>query len=165
MRLKRGQETPFHRLLWWIFLFSFPSKFYHVFFAWFREIKEHSMEVLGFLANTLGLIYSKKAEYLFDDCNKVLLNVKDFVLSNKDGILVETLQAPYFSITLPERFELHAFDLEIIEDTSEIIVRNLLPVEILGLQITCLSEHSELLEKNLESLLSYITMRRSHSLQ
>uniref|UniRef100_A0A6N2MNI7 Rad21/Rec8-like protein N-terminal domain-containing protein n=1 Tax=Salix viminalis TaxID=40686 RepID=A0A6N2MNI7_SALVM len=53
-------------------------------------------------------IYSKKAEYLFDDCNKVLLNIKDFVLSNKDGILVETLQAPYFSITLPERFELHA---------------------------------------------------------
>uniref|UniRef100_A0A6N2L957 Uncharacterized protein n=1 Tax=Salix viminalis TaxID=40686 RepID=A0A6N2L957_SALVM len=33
MRLKRGQETPFHRLLWWVFLFSFPSKFYHIYFC------------------------------------------------------------------------------------------------------------------------------------
>ncbi|KAJ6290179.1 hypothetical protein OIU78_025987, partial [Salix suchowensis] len=74
--------------------------------------------VLAYLLLGVVRIYSKKAEYLFDDCNKVLLNVKDFVLSNKDGIHVETLQAPYFSITLPERFELDAFDLEIIEDTS-----------------------------------------------
>ncbi|KAF9663617.1 hypothetical protein SADUNF_Sadunf17G0070000 [Salix dunnii] len=74
--------------------------------------------VLAYLLLGVVRIYSKKAEYLFDDCNKVLLNVKDFVLSNKDGILVETLQAPYFSIILPERFELDAFDLEIIEDTS-----------------------------------------------
>ncbi|KAG5226812.1 sister chromatid cohesion protein [Salix suchowensis] len=74
--------------------------------------------VLAYLLLGVVRVYSKKAEYLFDDCNKVLLNVKDFVLSNKDGIHVETLQAPYFSITLPERFELDAFDLEIIEDTS-----------------------------------------------
>ncbi|XP_034919360.1 sister chromatid cohesion 1 protein 2 isoform X4 [Populus alba] len=74
--------------------------------------------VLAYLLLGVVRIYSKKVEYLFDDCNKVLLNVKDFVLCNKDGILVETLQAPYFSITLPERFELDAFDLEIIEDTS-----------------------------------------------
>ncbi|KAG8637729.1 hypothetical protein MANES_15G158100v8 [Manihot esculenta] len=40
--------------------------------------------------------------------------------------LVETLRAPYFSITLPERFELDAFDLEILEDTSE---DNVLPHE------------------------------------
>ncbi|KAF2316457.1 hypothetical protein GH714_041798 [Hevea brasiliensis] len=32
--------------------------------------------------------------------------------------LVETLRAPYFSITVPERFELDAFDLEILEDTT-----------------------------------------------
>ncbi|XP_011015093.1 PREDICTED: sister chromatid cohesion 1 protein 2 [Populus euphratica] len=75
--------------------------------------------VLAYLLLGVVRIYSKKVEYLFDDCNKVLLNIKDFVLCNKDGILVETLQAPYFSITLPERFELDAFDLEIIEDTSE----------------------------------------------
>ena len=75
--------------------------------------------ILAYLLLGVVRVYSKKAEYLFDDCNKVLLNVKDFVLCNKDGILVETLQAPYFSITLPERFELDAFDLKIIEDTSE----------------------------------------------
>ncbi|XP_024445197.2 sister chromatid cohesion 1 protein 2 isoform X2 [Populus trichocarpa] len=82
--------------------------------------------VLAYLLLGVVRIYSKKVEYLFDDCNKVLLNVKDFVLCNKDGILVETLQAPYFSITLPERFELDAFDLEIIEDT---IGGNVMPHE------------------------------------
>ncbi|CAK7328273.1 unnamed protein product [Dovyalis caffra] len=82
--------------------------------------------VLAYLLLGVVRIYSKKVEYLFDDCNKVLLNIKDFMVSNKDGILMETLQAPYFSITLPERFELDAFDLEILEDNS---VGNVMPLE------------------------------------
>lgn len=75
--------------------------------------------VLAYLLLGIVRIFSKKVEYLFNDCNKVLLKIKEFVISNKDMALVETLRAPYFSITLPERFELDAFDLEILEDTSE----------------------------------------------
>uniref|UniRef100_A0A6N2MVT7 Uncharacterized protein n=1 Tax=Salix viminalis TaxID=40686 RepID=A0A6N2MVT7_SALVM len=70
MRLKRGQETPFHRLLWWIFLFSFPFKFYHVFFAWFREIKEHSMENSWGLENGLVILVLLSAG---SECTEVFL--------------------------------------------------------------------------------------------
>ncbi|XP_021645955.2 sister chromatid cohesion 1 protein 2 isoform X1 [Hevea brasiliensis] len=74
--------------------------------------------VLAYLLLGIVRIFSKKVEYLFNDCNKVLLKIKEFLISNKDMALVETLRAPYFSITVPERFELDAFDLEILEDTT-----------------------------------------------
>lgn len=74
--------------------------------------------VLGYLLLGVVRIYSKKVEYLFNDCHKVLIRINDFVVSTKENADTETLRAPYFPITLPDRFELDAFDLEILEETS-----------------------------------------------
>lgn len=74
--------------------------------------------VLGYLLLGVVRIYSKKVEYLFDDCHKTLIGINDFVVRTKDNADTETLRTPYFSITLPDRFELDAFDLDILEDAS-----------------------------------------------
>lgn len=59
-----------------------------------------------------------KVEYLFCDCNNVLSEVRHFITSAKIDADIELMCAPYSSITVPERFELDAFDLEIIEDLN-----------------------------------------------
>ncbi|KAK4603355.1 hypothetical protein RGQ29_012054 [Quercus rubra] len=82
------------------------------------ELDVVTYRVLAYLLLGVVRIYSKKVEYLFDDCHKVLIKINDFVVSTKANEHVENFCAPYFSITLPERFELDAFDLEIIEDVS-----------------------------------------------
>ncbi|CAN1725355.1 Sister chromatid cohesion 1 protein 2 [Linum perenne] len=81
--------------------------------------------VLAYLLLGIVRIYSKKVDYLFNDCNKVLVKVKDFVVDTSDSSLVP-FTAPCFTITLPESFELDAFDLGILEDTSGC---NVLPLE------------------------------------
>ncbi|KAG6659686.1 sister chromatid cohesion 1 protein 2 isoform X1 [Carya illinoinensis] len=82
------------------------------------ELDVVAYRVLAYLLLGVVRIYSKKVEYLFDDCHRVLIKINDFVLSTKDRAHVETLSAPYSSITLPERFELDAFDLGILDDVS-----------------------------------------------
>ncbi|KAK7841304.1 sister chromatid cohesion 1 protein 2 [Quercus suber] len=82
------------------------------------ELDVVTYRVLAYLLLGVVRIFSKKVEYLFDDCHKVLIKINDFVVSTKANEHVENFCAPYFSITLPERFELDAFDLEIIEDVS-----------------------------------------------
>lgn len=82
------------------------------------ELDVVAYRVLAYLLLGVVRIYSKKVEYLFDDCHRVLIKINDFVLSTKDSAHVETLSAPYSSITLPERFELDAFDLGILDDVS-----------------------------------------------
>ncbi|KAF3964259.1 hypothetical protein CMV_011430 [Castanea mollissima] len=82
------------------------------------ELDVVTYRVLAYLLLGVVRIYSKKVEYLFDDCHKVLIKINDFVVSTKANENVENFCAPYFSITLPERFELDAFDLEILEDVS-----------------------------------------------
>lgn len=74
--------------------------------------------VLAFLLLGVVRVFSKKVDYLFNDCNEVLLKIRDFMVTNKDTTQLETLCAPYSSITVPERFELDAFDLEILEDAT-----------------------------------------------
>lgn len=82
------------------------------------ELNVVTYRVLAYLLLGVVRVYSKKVEYLFDDCNKVLVKINDFVVRTKYNAQVETLRAPYYSITLPERFELDAFDLEILDDVS-----------------------------------------------
>ncbi|KAJ8767984.1 hypothetical protein K2173_020924 [Erythroxylum novogranatense] len=74
--------------------------------------------ILAYLLLGIVRIYSRKVDYMLKDCNEVLLQIKNFVVSNKDANIIENLCAPYFSITLPERFELDAFDLDIGEDIT-----------------------------------------------
>lgn len=82
------------------------------------ELDAVAYRVLAYLLLGVVRIYSKKVEYLFDDCHQVLIKINNFVLGTKNNSRVETLSAPYSSITIPERFELDAFDLGILDDFS-----------------------------------------------
>ncbi|XP_056176688.1 sister chromatid cohesion 1 protein 2 isoform X3 [Syzygium oleosum] len=84
------------------------------------ELNVVTYRVLGYFLLGVVRIYSKKVEYLFNDCHKVLIKVKEFVVSEngKHGSCADILGAPRSSISLPKRFELDAFDLEIVDDVS-----------------------------------------------
>nr|GMC54056.1 sister chromatid cohesion 1 protein 4 isoform X1 [Ipomoea batatas] len=56
-------------------------------------------------------IYSRKVNYLFDDCSEALLQVKQAFRSTAVDLPPEESKAPYHSITLPETFELDDFEL------------------------------------------------------
>ncbi|XP_057784471.1 sister chromatid cohesion 1 protein 4-like [Salvia miltiorrhiza] len=56
-------------------------------------------------------IYSRKVNYLFDDCSEALLNVKQAFRSAAVDLPPEQSKAPYHSITLPETFDLDDFEL------------------------------------------------------
>lgn len=73
--------------------------------------------VMAYLLLGIARIYSKKVEYLYVDCNKVLTEINEFVVTTKNSARKEK-QTPYYAITLPKRFELDSFDLGIIEDLT-----------------------------------------------
>ncbi|KAE8733385.1 Sister chromatid cohesion 1 protein 4, putative isoform 2 [Hibiscus syriacus] len=56
-------------------------------------------------------IYSKKVNYLFDDCSEALLKIKQAFRSTAVDLPPEESTAPYHSITLPETFDLDDFEL------------------------------------------------------
>ncbi|KAK9735849.1 hypothetical protein RND81_04G232500 [Saponaria officinalis] len=56
-------------------------------------------------------IYSRKVNYLFDDCSEALLKVKQAFRSTAVDLPPEQSKAPYHSITLPETFDLDDFEL------------------------------------------------------
>ncbi|KAK1421155.1 hypothetical protein QVD17_23291 [Tagetes erecta] len=56
-------------------------------------------------------IYSKKVNYLFDDCSEALLKVKQAFRSTAVDLPPEETTAPYHSITMPETFDLDDFEL------------------------------------------------------
>ncbi|GKV07927.1 hypothetical protein SLEP1_g19624 [Rubroshorea leprosula] len=96
--------------------------------------------VLAYLLLGIVRIYSRKVEYLYHDCNEVLVQIKDFVVQKKDKAQTEILRTPYFSITLPKSFELDAFDLGILEDANE---HNVRPQEDITLKdVACSSQGS-----------------------
>lgn len=74
-----------------------------------------SYRVLSYLLLGVVRIYSKKIEYLYHDCNEVLIKIKKFTIDTEKNVPKETLR---MSITVPDRFELDAFDLEIVEDVG-----------------------------------------------
>ncbi|MBA0823473.1 hypothetical protein Goarm_020203 [Gossypium armourianum] len=56
-------------------------------------------------------IYSRKVNYLFDDCSEALLKIKQTFRSTAVDLPPEESTAPYHSITLPETFDLDDFEL------------------------------------------------------
>lgn len=84
-----------------------------------KELDALTYRVLAYLLLGVVRIYSKKVDILFDDCNKALIGVKAFVAKERNR---EKTDVPLpastgcFAIALPERFELDAFDLGILED-------------------------------------------------
>lgn len=79
------------------------------------EINDQTYRVLAYLLLGVVRIYSKKVEYLFHDCNEVLVKIKKFKIDTTKNVRMETLCT---SITLPARFELDAFDLDVLEDVG-----------------------------------------------
>ncbi|KAK4272170.1 hypothetical protein QN277_020759 [Acacia crassicarpa] len=79
------------------------------------EMNFDSYRVLSYLLLGVVRIYSKKIEYLYHDCNEVLIKIKKFTIDTEKNVPKETLR---MSITVPDRFELDAFDLEIVEDVG-----------------------------------------------
>lgn len=82
------------------------------------EVPVVTYRVLGYLLLGVVRIYSKKVEYLCDDCHEILIKIKDFSGIKKVNPQTEAMCAPYSSITLPDRFELDAFDLDVMGDIS-----------------------------------------------
>ncbi|CAN4082307.1 unnamed protein product [Withania somnifera] len=63
----------------------------------------------------------KKVEYLFQDCNHVLVKLTDFSTckrptSKLSAVRIEGMHGPAHFITQPKRFELDTFDLQVLED-------------------------------------------------
>ncbi|KAK8960681.1 Sister chromatid cohesion 1 protein 3 [Platanthera guangdongensis] len=56
-------------------------------------------------------IYSKKVNYLFNDCSEALIKIKHAFRSTAVDLPPEESTAPYHSITLPENFDLDNFEL------------------------------------------------------
>ncbi|XP_042477211.1 sister chromatid cohesion 1 protein 2 isoform X2 [Macadamia integrifolia] len=82
--------------------------------------------VLSYLLLGVVRIYSKKVDYLYHDCNDILVRIKKFSVSGKANPQKEVMCEQHVSITLPDRFELDAFDLEVSED---VLRRNIKPRE------------------------------------
>ncbi|CAN0925267.1 Sister chromatid cohesion 1 protein 2 [Linum grandiflorum] len=91
------------------------------------EFDAVAYRVLAYFLLGIVRIYSKKVDYLFSDCNKVLVEVKDFAVGTSADASLVPFTAPHFTITLPESFQLDAFDLGILEDDT--IGCNVLPIE------------------------------------
>ncbi|XVF29866.1 hypothetical protein REPUB_Repub16aG0007400 [Reevesia pubescens] len=82
-----------------------------------EQLEILAYRVLAYLLLGVVRIYSKKVGYLFDDCQELLININKFVVREKNREK-EAARATCFSITRPVSFDLDAFDLEILEDTS-----------------------------------------------
>jgi len=75
-----------------------------------------SYRVLGYLLLGIVRIYSRKVEYALDDCNEMLIKINKFVDYREDFAHVETLR---MSVSIPDRFELDAFELDVLEYTGK----------------------------------------------
>ncbi|XP_052190991.1 sister chromatid cohesion 1 protein 2-like [Diospyros lotus] len=82
-----------------------------------EEFPDVPYRVLGYLLLGIARIYSKKVKYLLDDCHHALLKINDFEGQKNAAKDIATPFVPR-SITRPKRFELDAFDLQILGDKS-----------------------------------------------
>ncbi|CAK9175402.1 unnamed protein product, partial [Ilex paraguariensis] len=87
------------------------------------EVPIVTYRILAYLLLGVVRVFSMKVEYLFHDCRNVLTKITEFSGSKKAKANMEAMRAPFHSITLPESFELEAFNLEVLEDVSGANVR------------------------------------------
>lgn len=69
-----------------------------------------ALRMSGHLLLGVVRIYSKKVEYLHHDCNVVLNGLKKAFVSIDLTLPENAMQAPLQSITMPENYNLDAFD-------------------------------------------------------
>lgn len=70
-----------------------------------------ALRMSGHLLLGVVRIYSKKVDYLYQDCNVALIAIKTFA-SVEVNLPEDANHAPFHSVTLPDTFELDALDLE-----------------------------------------------------
>ncbi|XP_019185548.1 PREDICTED: sister chromatid cohesion 1 protein 2 isoform X2 [Ipomoea nil] len=80
------------------------------------EVPVVTYRILGHLLVGIVRIYSKKVEYLFHDCHKVLTKLVDFASEKRPNKKFKATHSSYCLISRPKRFELDAFELEILDD-------------------------------------------------
>lgn len=71
-----------------------------------------ALRLSGYLLLGVVRIYSKKVNYLYHDCNEVLARMRTAFASVQVNLPEDAEQAPFHSITVPERFELDALDID-----------------------------------------------------
>lgn len=76
-----------------------------------------ALRLSGHLLLGLVKIYSWKVNYLFQDCNRVLSNIRTAMASAQVDLPADANRAPFESITLPNTFALDALELD--ENTYE----------------------------------------------
>ncbi|WJX81215.1 hypothetical protein P8452_64129 [Trifolium repens] len=79
------------------------------------EMDAVSYRILAYLLLGVVKTYSKKVEFLLNDCNNVLSGINKFVINKKNNAPVE---AVCMAFTMPDTFDLDAIDLGELEDTS-----------------------------------------------
>lgn len=73
--------------------------------------------ILAYLLLGVVRIYSRKVEYLFQSCHDTVFDINRLSVGNKVVPFRHLIQSSY-AITLPKRYELDAFQLEVAEGTS-----------------------------------------------
>ncbi|CDP16671.1 unnamed protein product [Coffea canephora] len=107
-----------------------------------NEVEVVAYRILAYLLLGVVRIFSKKVDFLFHDCHDVMRNLKDFAGGRSADESIEVMRTPCLSITLPERFELDAFDLGVLID-QEVSSANVRASEELMLPDTVkVGEHS-----------------------
>nr|CAD1840239.1 unnamed protein product [Ananas comosus var. bracteatus] len=71
-----------------------------------------ALRLSGHLLLGLVRIYSWKVNYLFQDCNRMLSDIRTAFATVQIDLPVEADHAPFESVTLPETFELDALELD-----------------------------------------------------
>ncbi|XP_073296032.1 sister chromatid cohesion 1 protein 2 isoform X2 [Primulina huaijiensis] len=80
------------------------------------EVPIVTHRILAYLLLGVVRIYSMKVEYLFHDCNDVLNKLCEFNIGKRKHSGIGVFRTNHHSITMPKKFELDEFDLEILED-------------------------------------------------
>ncbi|XP_028774366.1 sister chromatid cohesion 1 protein 3 [Neltuma alba] len=78
-----------------------------------------ALRMSGHLLLGVVRIYSKKVDYLFQDCNAVLTGLSKAFASIQLTLPEDARKAPFHSITLPETFDLDAVILDGVDDEVE----------------------------------------------
>ncbi|XP_058071132.1 sister chromatid cohesion 1 protein 3-like isoform X1 [Magnolia sinica] len=71
-----------------------------------------ALRLSGHLLLGVVRIYSKKVDYLYHDCNMVLIQIRSAFASEQVNLPEDARHALFHSITLPKTFELDALDLD-----------------------------------------------------
>ena len=71
-----------------------------------------ALRMSGHLLLGIVRIYSKKVQFLYEDCNAVLTSLSKAFASIDLNLPEDARQAPVHAITLPDTFNLDAMDLD-----------------------------------------------------